>query len=120
VNIALWIIQALLALVFIAAGGRKLVLAKDKVAESSHGIAPTPIRLLGAVEVLGALGLILPGLTGIATFLTPIAAVGLAIIMVGAAVLHARHGEIKAIPVSVLIFILAAAVAWLRFGPVPF
>ena len=92
-NIALWIIQVLLALFFLFAGGTKLVLSAAKFAEMAKeqpDMIQLPIlfmRFIGVCEVLGALGLILPGLTGIKPGLTPLAALGLTIIMIGAVVL---------------------------------
>ena len=82
-NIALWIVQALLAALFLFAGGMKLV---TPIEEMTREIAMPGwfLRFIGVAEVLGALGLILPWLTGIRPGLTPLAAAGLSIIMVGA------------------------------------
>lgn len=82
-NVALWIVQALLAALFLFAGGMKLV---TPIEEMTREIAMPGwfLRFIGVAEVLGALGLILPWLTGIRPGLTPLAAAGLAIIMVGA------------------------------------
>src|SRR5881397_4328576 len=83
---ALWIVQALLAAVFLFAGGAKLVLPLDKLT----GPVAVPgwfLRFIGVCEVLGAIGLILPGLLRIRPGLTPLAAAGLVIIMIGATVL---------------------------------
>ena len=82
-GVSLWIVQGLLALLFLFAGGAKLVMP----AEMLVGPLPLPVqflRFIGACETLGALGLILPGLTRIQTGLTPLAAAGLVIIMIGA------------------------------------
>ena len=87
----LWIIQVLLALLFLFAGGTKLVLPIDVLTSmGSPNQVQLPgllIRFIGVCEVLGALGLILPGLLRIRKGLTPLAATGLAIIMAGATVL---------------------------------
>ncbi|MEV4552494.1 DoxX family protein [Nonomuraea wenchangensis] len=80
----------------------------------------TQIRLIGAVELLGALGLILPAVTGIASFLTPLAATGLAITMLGAAATHARRKEPTAVVVNMVLLAPAALIAWGRFGPYAF
>lgn len=73
------------------------------------------------MEVLGALGLILPALLGVATVLVPIAATGLALVMVGAAVVHVRRGDgVQAAIPSLVLAALAAVVAWGRFGPYAF
>lgn len=74
------------------------------------------VRLIGAVEVLGAIGLILPALTGIVPLLTPIAATGLALVMALAIVVHARRKESSAIAFNAVLLIMAAVIAWGRFG----
>jgi uncharacterized membrane protein len=77
---------------------------------------PVPaVRFVGAVELLGAIGLILPWATGIAKILTPLAAVGLAVTMVLAAVHHLRHGEAKQLPTNVVLLAMAVVVAVGRF-----
>ena len=122
-NIALWIVQALLAVAFLGAGAMKLTQPKEKLVTSlawAESFSPTSIKLIGAAEVLGALGLVLPALTGIAPVLTPLAAVGLAVVMVGAIVTHGRRGERPMIAFNVVLLALAAFVAWGRFGPYAF
>ena len=122
-NIALWIVQALLAVAFLGAGAMKLTQPKEKLVTSlawAESFSPTSIKLIGAAEILGALGLVLPALTGIAPVLTPLAAVGLAVVMLGAIVTHARRGETPMIAVNVVLLALALFVAWGRFGPYAF
>ncbi len=122
-NIALWVVQILLAVAFLGSGLMKLTQPKEKIATSmawAADFSPTAIKLIGLVEVLGALGLVLPAVTGIAPILTPLAAVGLALVMVGAAITHARRGESQMIVVNVVLLLLAAFVAWGRFGPYAF
>ena len=85
-NYVLWIVQGLLALIFLFTGGTKLILPIEVLTEQT----PLPglfVRLLGVAEVLGAIGLILPGLLRIWPVLTPLAASGLVIIVTGATVL---------------------------------
>ena len=107
--IALWILNGLLALVFLGAGLMKL--ARPKAALASSGMAwvedfsGTQVKLIGLVEVLGALGLILPLLLDIAPILTPLAAVGLAVTMIVATTVHARRKE------SVMPTVVLAALA---------
>jgi len=123
VNVALWIVQILLTVAFLGAGAMKLLQPKEKVAASmawAESFSPTAIKLIGLVEVLGALGLVLPALTGIAPILTPLAATGLALVMVGAVVTHARRDENQMIGANVVLLLLAAFVAWGRFGPYAF
>ncbi|WP_347755434.1 DoxX family protein [Agrococcus sp. ProA11] len=115
--IALWILNALLALAFIAAGAMKLL--RPKPALVANGLAwaddyrDSTVKLIGAAELVGGLGLILPLLTNIAPVLTPIAAVALAIVMIGAIAVHARRKE-SATP-SIVLGALAAASAVLGF-----
>ena len=88
-NIAVWVAQILLVVVFLGAGAVKAVQPKEKIVKSlawAADFSPVAITLIGVVEVLGALGLALPAVTGIATVLTPLAAMGLAIVMLGAIV----------------------------------
>lgn len=78
------------------------------------------MKLIGGLEFLAALGLILPAVTGIATVLTPLAATGLALIMIGAIVVHLRRNEVQGAVLNVVLLILSALVAWGRFGPYHF
>ncbi|KAB1653591.1 DoxX family protein [Pseudoclavibacter chungangensis] len=116
--IALWIVNAILALIFLAAGVMKL--ARSREALASSGLAwtadasPGTVKAVGAVEVAGAVGLIAPLATGIAPILTPLAAIGLALTMIGAIVLHVRRHERFTVPVVLLV--IAAASAALGFA----
>jgi hypothetical protein len=74
------------------------------------------VKAIGAVEVLAAIGLILPALTGIATVLVPLAAVGLILLMIGAAITHGRRKEYPFVAGNVVLIVLALIVAWARFG----
>jgi uncharacterized membrane protein YphA (DoxX/SURF4 family) len=120
-NIVLWILQILLALAFGMAGVMKLAQPKEKLAAAGMGwtedVSPGVIKLIGALELLAAIGLILPAATGIAPILTPLAAVGLVLIMIGAAITHGRRKENQMILVNGVLLVLAAVVAWGRFGP---
>jgi uncharacterized membrane protein YphA (DoxX/SURF4 family) len=118
-NIALWIVQALLAALFLFAGGTKLVLPIDEMTKQM----PMPglfLRFIGVCEVLGALGLILPGLTSIRTGLTPLAAVGLVLIMIGATVVTLMTGEIAMSLFPLVVGIFAAFVAYGRWRLAPY
>ena len=117
-NYALWIVQGLLALLFLFAGGIKLVLPLDKLT----GPMPLPglfLRLIGVAEVLGAIGLILPGLLRIRQGLTPLAAAGLVIIMIGATVMTLTGGGVVAALVPLVVGLLSAFVAYSRWRPAP-
>jgi uncharacterized membrane protein YphA (DoxX/SURF4 family) len=115
----LWIVQVLLALLFLFAGGTKLVLPLDVLRSSgSPNQIQLPglfLRFLGVAEVLGGLGLILPGFLRIRPGLTPLAAAGLIIIMIGATVLTAITGEFASAAVPLLVGILLAFVAYGRW-----
>jgi uncharacterized membrane protein YphA (DoxX/SURF4 family) len=124
VNVVLWIVAGLLAVAFLAAGLMKLAQPKKKLAESGMGwtedFSDGAVKGIGALEVLGAVGLILPAALGIVPVLVPIAATGLALLMLGAAVTHARRKESPNIVVNIVLLALAAFVAWGRFGPYAF
>ncbi len=123
-NIALWIIAGVLAVAFLAAGAMKLTQPKEKLAATGmawvEDFSPGMVKTIGALEVLGALGLILPAALGIIPVLVPVAAVGLAALMVGAAITHARRKERQMLPVNLVLFALAVIVAVARFGPQSF
>ncbi len=115
---ALWIVQGLLALIFLFAGGMKLVLPLEELT----GPVPLPglfMRFVGVAEVLGAIGLILPGLLRIRPGLTPLAAAGLVIIMIGATVLTLAGGDFAAALISVVVGLLSAFAAYGRWRLAP-
>lgn len=116
--IVLWILNALLALAFLATGAMKLARPRTALVDSGMAWAgdtsTTNVKLIGVAEVIGAVGLILPRLTGIAPILTPLAATGLTLVMVGAVIVHLRRRE-SATPALVLA-ILAAASAVIGFA----
>jgi uncharacterized membrane protein YphA (DoxX/SURF4 family) len=118
-NIVLWIIQILLALMFLFAGGTKLILPLDvlkSMGSPNQVVLPgLLLRFIGVCEVLGALGLVLPGLLRIRPGLTPLAAAGLLIIMIGAVALTIV-GDGVAMAIAPLIFgVLCAFVAYGRW-----
>jgi len=118
VNIVLWVLQVLLGAAFIGAGAMKLSQPIEKLATNMTWVSrysPGTVRFVGATEVLGGLGLILPWATGIAPVLTPVAAVGLAVIMLLAVVDHARAKEYPMIAVNVVLGALAVIIAVGRF-----
>jgi uncharacterized membrane protein YphA (DoxX/SURF4 family) len=124
VNVALWIIAGLLAVAFLAAGAMKVVRTKEQLAEAGmawvEDFSPGMVKLIGALEVLAAIGLILPAVLDIAPVLVPLAALGLVLMMIGAVVVHVRRKEVPAMVPSVVLLVLAAIVAWGRFGPYSF
>jgi hypothetical protein len=121
VNIVLWVIAGIVAAVFSAAGAMKLTQPKAKLAASgmawTEDFSDGQVKGIGVVEILGAIGLILPAATGVATFLTPLAGAGLAASQLLAAALHVRRGETNMLPINIVLAALAAFVAVMRFGP---
>jgi uncharacterized membrane protein YphA (DoxX/SURF4 family) len=119
-NYALWIVQGLLALLFLFAGGMKLVLPIEEMTKQMALPGPF-LRFIGVAEVLGALGLILPGLLDIRPGLTPLAAAGLVIIMIGATVLSLVSGGVGAALFPLVVGLLSAFVAYgrARLSPRP-
>ncbi len=120
-NSALWIVQGLAAL-FLFAGGTKLVLSLETLNSMSNQ-TPLPglfLRFIGVAEVLGAIGLILPGLLRIRPALTPLAAAGLVIIMIGATALTLAAGDVAPGLISLVVGLLAAFVAYGRWRLAPY
>jgi uncharacterized membrane protein len=119
---ALWIIAGLLAAGFLLAGANKLFIPREKLAKAPGGgwvldFSAGFVKGLGAVEILGAIGLILPALLDIAPVLVPLAAVGLGLIMIGAASVEFRRQEFKHVLLNLTYLAMAAFVAFGRFGP---
>lgn len=123
-NLALWIVAGVLAFVFAGSGAMKLVVPKEKLVAAGQGWAAdvdaNAIRGIGAAEVLGAVGLIVPALVHILPIFVPLAAVGLGLTMIGAIVTHARRKEYPNVVVNLVLLALALFVAWGRFGPYAF
>jgi uncharacterized membrane protein len=123
---ALWIVAGLLAVAYLAGGVAKLIVPKEKLATFPGGgwaddFSAGAVKAIGALEVLGAVGLVLPAALGIAPVLVPLAAAGLALLMVGAVITRFRRHETKAMVADLVYFALAAFVAWGRFfGPESF
>lgn len=113
-NTALWAAQLTLAAVFAASGAAKLTMARERlIATGQTGVAMFPmpvVRFTAAMELLAAVGLVAPGLTGIGTALTPLAALGLCVVMIGAAWAHSRLHEPRSVLVNAVMFGLAAFV----------
>jgi uncharacterized membrane protein YphA (DoxX/SURF4 family) len=121
-DIALWVVQGLLGFVFVMAGASKLTQPREKLLAQMQWVEdfnPNQIKAIGGVELLGALGLVLPMLLNILPILTPVAAAGLALTMVGAMLTHLRRKENQMIAVNVVLLLLAVFVAYGRFVMVP-
>ncbi len=122
-NIVLWIIASVLAVAFLGAGLTKILQPKEKLSSTmawTQDFSQPMIRLIGALEVLAAIGLILPALLDIAPILVPLAATGLVLLMAGAAITHLRRKEPQIMVANLVLLVLAAIVAWGRFGPYAF
>ncbi|WP_323793046.1 DoxX family protein [Nocardioides sp.] len=120
-DIVIWILSGLLALVFVAAGAMKLATPRAKLLENpqmgwADDFSAPQIQAIGAIEVLGGIGVILPWLLDVLPVLTPLAALGLAATMVGAMIQHARRDEKEALPKNAVLLVLALAVAVIRFA----
>jgi uncharacterized membrane protein YphA (DoxX/SURF4 family) len=124
VNVVLWIVAGLLAVAFLAAGVMKLTRSKEQLASSglawAEDFSPGMVKLIGLLELLAAIGLVLPAALDIVPVLVPLAALGLVLMMIGAAVVHVRRKEIPGMVPSLVLLVLAAVVAWGRFGPYSF
>jgi uncharacterized membrane protein YphA (DoxX/SURF4 family) len=114
VDVVTWILQIVLAVAFLGAGLLKLVRPRRALVDAGMGWAQDfsdgGVRLIGLLEVVGAVGLVLPRLTGIAPILTPLAAIGLALVMAGAVVVHVRRKEQFAPPLVLGVLSLVLAV----------
>jgi uncharacterized membrane protein len=116
-NILLWVIQALLALLFLFAGATKFVLPAEQLTQG--GMSLGFVRFIGACEIVGAIGLIVPSVTRIRPSLTPLAAAGLVIIMIGATVVTLRMPQPAGAVIPAFVGLLAAFVAYGRWRLVP-
>jgi uncharacterized membrane protein YphA (DoxX/SURF4 family) len=119
-NVVVWVFQVMLGFAFLFSGLGKLLRRREDLRKQMayvEAFTDGQVKAIGAVEVLGALGVVLPAWTGIAPILTPIAATGLALAMVLAATVHYRRKEYQNIGVNAVLFAFAAFVAVMRFGP---
>ncbi|GAA3643134.1 DoxX family protein [Nonomuraea antimicrobica] len=119
-NVLLWIVQAALAGLFGMSGQVKLLQPKERLAGRYPWVddfSQGAVRFIGVMEVLGAIGVVVPAVTGIVPVLTPIAATGLAVIAVLGAGTHVRRKEPQGVAITAVLLVLTAFVAWGRFGP---
>ncbi len=120
-SIALWIVSGLLAALYLVAGIRKLVTTKEALVVQpgmawAQDYSPGTLRLIGAVEIAGALGLILPVALGIAPWLTTAAALGLTLLQALAIRLHLSRGERQVLPFTLTLLALSLAIAIARIA----
>lgn len=117
-NRILWIVQVVLALLFLFAGAVKFIMPVDQMVQQTH-LPAGFIHFIGVAEILGGLGLILPRLLRIKPALTPLAAAGLVIIMIGATVVTAKNVRVSSAVLPFVTGILCTFVAWGRWRAVP-
>lgn len=118
-NTALWVAQIVLGVMFLMASMMKLVRTKAQLAPMMGWVedySVGAIRSIAILEMMAAIGLVLPSVTGIAPVLTPLAAVGLVVIMLGALRVHVLRSEAMMGAMNVMLAAIAAFVAWGRFG----
>jgi hypothetical protein len=123
-NLTLWITAGLLSAVFLVAAISKLTASKEELAAAPggawvHDFSPGTVRAVGTLDLLGAVGLILPAAFDVAPVLVPLAGLGLVLLMVGAVITRVRHGGAQAIALDLTYLVLAGFVAWGRLGPEP-
>jgi hypothetical protein len=121
-NLALWTAAGLLAVVALTGGISKTFVPKDKLSAIQGGgwtadVSVGSVKTLGILELLAALGLILPAALGIAPVLVPVTAACWVVLMVGAMITHGRRGEFALAGLNLIYLALAAFIAWGRFGP---
>lgn len=121
-NIALWIVQLLLAAMFLMAGANKLFQSTEELAKMLPWVTDVPmamVKFIGISELLGGLGLLLPSLLRIKPILTPFAAMGLALVMILASFFHISRGEFSVIGMNFVFMAMAIFIAWGRMKKVP-
>jgi hypothetical protein len=115
-EIAYWVVAGLLAFFYLYSGAIKALRSREQLRPMMGWVDSMPmalVRTIGVLEVLGAIGLVLPPLTGIAPALALTAAIGLVLVQVGGIVVHLRRGETKVIGLNIALLVLAAVAAWL-------
>jgi uncharacterized membrane protein YphA (DoxX/SURF4 family) len=121
-HVGLWVVQGLLGAMFLAVGAMKETQPIAVLVDMLGWPAAVPaalVRVIGVAELLGGLGLILPAATRVKPMLTPLAGVGLAMVMLLATIFHISHGELGALPIPLVLGGLAAFVAWGRAAKAP-
>ncbi len=122
-NAFLWVVAGVLALAFLFAGASKVVRPKEQLREQMGWVedfSPGMIKLIGGLEVLAAIGLVVPPLVGVVPVLAPLAALGLVLLMVGAMITHGRRKETPMVMVNLVLLAVAAVVVVGRFWMEPF
>lgn len=121
-HLGLWVVQGLLGALFLAVGAMKATQPIAVLVDTLGWPAAVPaalVRVIGVAELLGGLGLILPAATRVKPMLTPLAGVGLAMVMLLATIFHISRGDLGAMPIPLVLAGLAAFVAWGRAAKAP-
>jgi len=119
-SVALWIAAGLLAAVNLTFGAVKLVMSRAALTQNMAWVehfSDVSVRGIGTLEVLAAVGLILPGVLHVAPILVPVAATGIVVLQIGALITNVRYDEVNRIPINVVLIALSLFVAVGRFGP---
>ncbi|MGG7462883.1 DoxX family protein [Plantibacter sp. YIM 135347] len=114
--VAYWIVAGLLAVLYLFSGGSKVFRSQARLQPMMNWVDTMPmpaVRAIGVLEVLGAIGLVLPPLTGILPWLAIVAAVGLVLVQIGAIILHLSRGEAKSLGLNIVALVLAGVAVWL-------
>jgi putative oxidoreductase len=121
-NLVLWVVQGLLAAAFLLAGFMKAARPVDELSKQMAWVTAVPIgfvRFLGVAEILGAIGIILPLVTGILPWLTVAAAIGLVVVQISAIVFHVARNEQTRLPVNVVLLLMAVLIVVGRVAIIP-
>ncbi len=121
-NAVLWLLQIVLALAFLALGLLMLTQSRERLLRVAGWVEDFPqpvVTAIGVLELLGAVGVVLPGILGVAGVVVPVAALGLAVLLVGAIATHLLRGEQDEVAAPVLLLVAAAAVAAGRLSAWP-
>jgi len=121
-NISLWVAQVLIALMFLMTGTMKTTQPIEELSKSMSWVndfSSGMVRFIGASELLGGIGLLLPSLLRIRPFLTPLAALGLFMVMVFAFIYHVNKGEYELLPINSILGTIALFIVWGRYKKVP-
>ncbi|WP_329343409.1 DoxX family protein [Streptomyces sp. NBC_01352] len=122
-NVLLWIVQSLLAVVFVALGTMKFVRTRAQLASVFAWVeqfSDATVKAIGLLEIMVGLGLIIPAVVNIAPVLVPLAAVGGALLAIGGSVVHLRRSETLPAAINLVYIALLALIVWGRFGPYQF
>lgn len=121
--IAYWVVAGILAFVYLLVGGTKIIRSRAQLEDSGmswvQGANPAVVKLVGLVEILGAVGLILPPLINTAVLLAPLAAIGLVLVQAVAIGVHMQMKDVRSLPINIALLLLAFAAAWIGVLTLP-